>query len=192
MKKVLFGIMALSMATFAANPGELTGGAGEASVPVRVIAEVIVPTDALVITDAAGNILTDGILLDHEVRTRGEVNHIASQDFKVKRLSLDPNAVLGSSSNTKLTVSLSKYTTTLGLIGGAQPGALSTISSALELAGGGLAGYEVPLTDTTKEHTGNVSSTISIAANQASGKYDTTAAPAGDGTVTLKVVLAAN
>ena len=47
MKKVLFGIMALSVAAFAANPGT----PGEASVPVQVKAEVKAATDGLVITD---------------------------------------------------------------------------------------------------------------------------------------------
>ena len=86
MKKVLFGIMALSIAAFAANPGELKGEVGAASVPVTVLAEVIAPTDALVITDEAGNILADGIVLDHGLRTWEDNEHTtATIRFKVKR-----------------------------------------------------------------------------------------------------------
>ena len=50
MKKVLFGIFAVSMVAFAANPGvnDVT------SVPVRVKAELVIPAGGLTITDESG------------------------------------------------------------------------------------------------------------------------------------------
>lgn len=200
MKKVLFGIMALSMAAFAVepgNPGELTGGAGTASVPVKVLAEVIAPTDALVITDEAGNILADGIVLDHGLRTQTDGEHTtAPYRFKVKRMTTTGTSTAYTDINGKLTVSLADMdaapqSVNLGRVGG-DPA--DNLTSTLTLAGGtntsDVHGYEATMGTGDKEHTGEITSTVNFTGAKP-GKYDSTADPSGDGTATLKVVLAA-
>lgn len=190
MKKVLFGIMALSMAAFAANPGNITtpsGGTegGTASVPVRVIAEVIAPTDALVITDAAGNILTDGLLIDHETRFPGDKDEKSVQ-FKVKRFTSGTFAKAIGTDKQKLTVTLDKTTTTLKHLKSA-----SKITSTLALAGGtNGTQYEVNSLDQLPEHVGTITSNIEVATDQAVGAYDNRANQ--DPMPVLSVVLAAN
>ena len=206
MKKVLFGIMALSMAAFAANPGELTSGAGTASVPVKVLAEVIAPTDALVITDEAGNILADGIVLDHGLRTQIDAEHTTAPfRFKVKRMKTDESTGVTTFDgiNGKLTVALDDVDSPtnnqevhLGRVGGA---AANKLVSTLTLANGGTLtgstltgkhGYEATMGTNDKEHTGEITSTVNFAGAKP-GKYDSTVDPSGNGTATLKVVLGA-
>lgn len=179
MKKVLFGIMALSMAAFAKNPGTKN----EASVPVRVIAEVIAATDGLVITDMTGNILTDGLLIDHETRVQGE-SHEKSVQFKVKKLNADgtTNNTLHTSGDAtkKLTVSLDKTTTTLKHLK-----SNSTIQSTLALAGGN--NYKVENAGSLPEHVGTITSNIEVGTTQEVGAYDNRANQ--DPMPVLKVVL---
>lgn len=209
MKKVLFGIMALSMAAFAANPGELTSGAGTASVPVKVLAEVIAPTDALVITDEAGNILADGIVLDHGLRTQTDGNHTTAPfRFKVKRITDGTSGY--APINGTLTVALDDVDSTtnnqevhLGKIGGDPNVTGDKLVSTLALANGGTLsgltnvttlngkhGYQATMSDTQAEHTGEITSTVNFSAANP-GKFDSTADPSGNGTATLKVVLGA-
>ncbi|MGL5316157.1 MAG: hypothetical protein ACRC92_23065 [Peptostreptococcaceae bacterium] len=201
MKRVLFGIMGLSIAAFAANPGELTGGAGTASVPVKVLAEVIAPVDALVITDEAGNILADGIVLDHGLRTQtDEIHTTAPFRFKVKRMSEGDDSTTAYApikGTLKVTVADvdndSTQEVNLGRVGG-NPG--DNLISKLTLANGNNLsdteyGYVVNMGTTAKEHTGEITSTVDFT-NAKPGKYDSTADPSGNGTATLKVVLAVN
>ena len=84
MKKVLFGIMALSMAAFAANPG--TGDPETASVPVKVMAEIINAPVGLTITDEAGTVL-DELVIDHGRIVKGAAtsDSVAYKLFKVQR-----------------------------------------------------------------------------------------------------------
>lgn len=187
MKKVLFGIMALSMATFAAtNPGEMTGTgtekAGTASVPVKVLAEVIAVTDAIVITDEAGNIIgAEGIVLDHGTRTKTDGEHTTAPfRFKVKRMSeTEANAPIDG----KLTVTIAAPGTAktthhpinLGKIGGGTTNG-EQLESHLKLENasstlvGGKHGYEATMGAAT-EHTGEITSTVNFAsANK--GKYE--------------------
>lgn len=180
MKKVLFGIMALSMAAFAANPGIST----EASVPVQVKAEVIAATDGLVITDMAGNILTDGLIIDHGTRVKGET-HDKSVQFKVKKLNTDGSygTTLSATTTDKLKVSLDKTTTTLKHLTKA-----NTLTSNLALAGGGQ-NYTVDGAGAHAEHVGTITSTIQFANDQEEGAYDNRANQ--DPMPVLKVVLGA-
>lgn len=182
MKKVLFGIMALSMTAFAAtNPGDnIVENSGTASVPVKVLAEVIAPTDALVITDEAGNIIgAEGIVLDHGIRTQADGKHeTAPFRFKVKRIT---GAAYASIDGT-LTVAIKKgelaadatvegQPITLGKVGG---GVADKLTSNLKLENGTTAnsvhGYTVAMGAAT-EHTGEITSTVNFS-KAAAGKYE--------------------
>ena len=206
MKKVLFGIMALSAVSFAANPGSAT----EASVPVEVKAQVLAANNALVITDEAGNLLGDGIILDHGIRAQGDTNHTVSKVFKVKRVNgtstgeppIQNNAV-GQTGKTTLTVTLEdtdggQQTVNLGRTGGGvTPN--DRIVSTLTLPSGVASvipskyGYKADMGTTATEHTSSISATIPVASTQNPGSYTSKIDPTGDNkTATLKVVLAAN
>lgn len=202
MKKVLFGIMAFSMAAFAANPGSAT----EASVPVEVRAEVVAADNALVITDEVGNVLADGIILDHGTRAQGDTNHTVSKTFKVKRVNGNPSNAIAQGTDSILTVTLEDMdnSTTrqvnLGRSGGGAVDPKDKLVSALTLDGGnetdvsGKHGYKADMGTTATEHTGAISSTITVAANQNPGTYNSKIDPFTSGnnrTATLKVVLAA-
>lgn len=133
MKRVLFGIMALSVATFAANPGTGTATTeGKASVPVKVRAEIVKPSAGLTITDEAGTVL-DELLIDHGRIVKGTASDDSVKDkiFKVKmgredetyvamagdlRVSLDKTST--SLTNALATTSAPTLTSTLSLVGG--------------------------------------------------------------------------
>lgn len=202
MKRILFGIMALSVAAFAKNPGDpIVGNVGEASIPVKIIAEVLVPADSLVITDEAGNILTNGITLDHGVRTNADTNHTTAPfRFKVKRLTAGASAPLDGdltvALDTKGDVANNQQQVRLGKVG-STAGSKDNLISTLALAGGttggagtGKYGYKVTTGAGDTEHTGEITSTVSFTTASA-GKYDSTADPSGNGTAELKVTLAA-
>lgn len=177
MKKVLFGIIALSMAAFAANPGDTTEdeGAkkGSASVPVRVMAEVIKPASSLIITDEAGTIL-DELLLDHKiVGGSNAADSVIAKNFKVKVTRTDgtvDTGINGDESTHKVTIKLNKTATTLTKVGGT-----GTITSTLRLVNGVNAvstnQYTAPLSG--GEHLGTITSTIAAkSVPTAEGAYD--------------------
>ncbi|MGL5314934.1 MAG: hypothetical protein ACRCZO_06770 [Cetobacterium sp.] len=202
MKKVLFGIMALSAVSFAANPGSAT----EASVPVEVKAQVLAANNALVITDEAGNLLGDGIILDHGIRAQGDTDHIVSKIFKVKRVNgtgTAPNQnAIGQTGKTTLTVTLEdtdggQQTVNLGRTGGGvAPNdkivSTLTLPSGVASVTGSKYGYKADMGTTATEHTSSISSKINVALNQNPGSYTSRIDPTGDNkTATLKVVLEA-
>lgn len=161
MKRVLFGIMALSIAAFAANPGTgATGTAGEASVPVKVRAEIVKPSAGLTITDEAGTVL-DELLIDHGRIVKGTASDDSVKDkiFKVKMGREDETYVAMAGD---LRVSLDKTSTSL-----TNALATSTLTSTLSLVGGSgttlvsgeEAAYVAKVNGT--EHTGRVNSVIS-------------------------------
>lgn len=168
MKKVLFGIMALSMAAFAVNPGDKENGA---SVPVRVIAEVVKPAAALIITDEAGTIL-DELLLDHKVVTgiSNSSDSVIAKNFKV-RVTTDAG-IIDQTDSGNVTIKLDKTTTILTKVGTDQGvTGKDTITSVLRLVNGVSAKdsnqYTAPLSK--GEHLGTITSTI------AAGSVPTTA-----------------
>lgn len=156
MKKVLFGIIALSMTAFAANPGDKENGA---SVPVRVIAEVVKPANALVITDEAGTIL-DELLLDHKIVGGSDKgDSVIAKNFKVKVTGTD--GAVDTKNNGNVTIALNETTTTLTKVGSAATSG-NQITSALRLVNGVNAvnsnEYTAPLSE--GEHLGTITSTI--------------------------------
>lgn len=182
MKKVLFGIIALSMAAFAANPEEVKVGA--ASVPVKVLAEVIAPTDALVITDEAGNIIgAEGIVLDHGIHTSADGKHTTAPfRFKVKRLTAGGSQPIKGTLTVAIKASgngtADGHDIKLGKIGG---GVANMLTSTLKLGNGGTSdvennplknkhGYTAVMGEAT-EHTGEITSTVNFTA-AAPGKYE--------------------
>ncbi|MGL5088481.1 MAG: hypothetical protein ACRC6Z_03370 [Cetobacterium sp.] len=117
MKKVLFGILALSMAAFAANPG-VPGTVPDtevASVPVEVRAEIITAPTGLVITDEAGTVL-DQLLLDHGRMIKGAAtsDSVVEKIFKVQRYIAGTAAPIGAGT---LNVQLDSADAILGLDG---------------------------------------------------------------------------
>ena len=98
MKKVLFGIMALSMAAFAANPGVIdpTTSTETASVPVKVMAEIITAPTGLTITDEAGTVL-DELVIDHGriVKDAATSDSVAYKLFKVQRFDGTKSVAIG-------------------------------------------------------------------------------------------------
>lgn len=173
MKKVLFGIMALSTAAFAVNPGvPTTDGSGTetASVPVRVIAEIVKAPVGLTITDESGTALQE-LVIDHGQLVKGNVvgDSVAFKNFRVRRydasgamVALAPTAATAP----KLEVSLDNTKTILKKGG---TSATSILNSDLTLAGGTSTpatngdphSYIVNLTaDTEQEHLGKVTSVI--------------------------------
>lgn len=167
MKKVLFGIMALSVAAFALNPGVTNpDGTETASVPVKVIAEIIKAPTGLTITDEAGTVL-DELLIDHGrivADTAGD-DSVAFKIFKVKRFDsttgaidiLDPINTDGA----KLKASLDNAATILALNGDPT---VSKLESTLTLTGGtnpidGIS-YDHIVAEGEKEHVGRVTSRI--------------------------------
>lgn len=96
MKKVLFGIMALSVAAFAVNPGVTNpDGTETASVPVKVMAEIVNAPVGLTITDEAGTVL-DELLIDHGriVANNAGDDSVAFKIFKVKRFEQGNNTAV--------------------------------------------------------------------------------------------------
>ncbi len=180
MKKVLFGIMALSVAAFAVNPG--TGTPETASVPVKVIAEIIKAPTGLTITDEAGTVL-DELLIDHGrivADTAGD-DSVAFKIFKVKRFDstgaidiLNPTDTAGA----KLKASLDNADTTLALNGDPT---VSKLESTLTLTGGtnpiDEISYEHIVATGEKEHVGRVTSRIArselYAATNTGGSLET-------------------
>ena len=104
MKKVLLGCIALSMGVFAASENSNSGITSGAAVPVEITAEVVAAPDSLVITDEAGNVLTEGLVLEHGRRAQGDV-HTVSKIFKVKRLTNGVVVAVGTDSTSNLKVS---------------------------------------------------------------------------------------
>lgn len=198
MKKVLLGCMVLSMGVLAASGDTNPGAANGAAVPVEITAEVVAAPDSLVITDEAGNVLTEGLVLEHGRRSQGDT-HTVSKVFKVKRLTNGTAAEVGNASGSNLTVTLEDTDNNeinqvnLGLLGG---GIDDKLVSTVALANGGdlsgKHGYTVNIGTTAKEHIGEISSTINVSATQKEGKYTSKYDPAGnEKTATLKVVLGA-
>lgn len=169
MKKVLFGIVALSMAAFAANSGAITGDGGSASIPVRVMAEVVKPANALIITDEAGTIL-DELLLDHKIVGGSDKgDSVIAKNFKVK-VTGDDGAV-NTDANGSVSINLSSTTTTLRKVGGT-----AEITSALRLVNGVNAVNSNQYTADLSggEHLGTIISTIAAAqiSKVEAGAYD--------------------
>lgn len=177
MKKVLFGIIALSMAAFAVNPGDITEEKGvkkgAASVPVRVMAEVVKPASSLIITDEAGTIL-DELLLDHKiVGGSNAADSVIAKNFKVKVTGTGgvvDTDINGDESTHKVNIKLNKTATTLTKVGGT-----GTITSTLRLVNGvntvSTNQYTAPLSG--GEHLGTITSTIAAkSVPTAEGAYD--------------------
>lgn len=165
MKKVLFGIMALSAVTFANNnPGTETG----ASVPVLVKAEIVEPSDSIQITDLSGRLLSQ-IELDHGRLVKGAAtaSSVVYQDFKVvKGDGSGGLADLSPAGKSAMAVSIDNTTTTLN--NKTTPGS-TPLESNLSLLGGkdtavsGNHGYEVDLATGIKEHVGRIYSELTPA-----------------------------
>lgn len=179
MKKVLFGIIALSMAAFAANPAD-PATPDTASVPVKVIAEIITAPTGLTITDEAGTVL-DELLIDHGRIVQGAAtsDSVAYKLFKVQRFTNGASDVFGSTAGT-LNVKLDDPTTTLnknGTAGG------STLTSTLSLTGGATQKssieYDHSTLATDKEHVGRVTSTIAKGTTTTAGSLLSTALQTG-------------
>ena len=174
MKKVLFGIIALSMTAFAAtNPGDKTNGA---SVPVRVIAEVVKPADALIITDEAGTIL-DELLLDHKIVGGSKTSDsVIAKSFKVK-VTTD-KGIVDETNNGNVTITLNKTTTTLTRVGTdptAGDGDKDQITSNLRLVNvlNPSGSHEYTATLLKGEHLGTITSTIAAkSVPTEAGAYD--------------------
>lgn len=167
MKKVLFGIMALSTAAFAVNPG--TGTPETASVPVRVIADIVEAPTGLTITDESGTALQE-LVIDHGQLVKGNVvgDSVAFKNFRVRRYDSGSMVALAptGAAAPKLEVSLDDTETTLRKGG---TSTTSILNSDLTLAGGTSIpatngdphSYIVNLTaDTEQEHLGKVTSVI--------------------------------
>lgn len=163
MKKVLFGIFAVSMAAFAVNPGVTTSNGEVASVPVRVKAELVNAPTGLTITDETGVALQE-LEIDHGQLAINNVvgDSVAFKNFRVRRYNaqggLDPIAATGATAP-KLEIKLDQNTTNLKK-GGA---GTATLKSDITLAGAvaGNPSYTVNLTaNVDKEHLGRVTSVI--------------------------------
>lgn len=165
MKKVLFGILALSMTAFAANPGV----DNTASVPVKVIAEIITAPTGLTITDEAGTVL-DELLLDHGRIIKGAAtsDSVAYKLFKVQRFVDGVSSEIGAGTlNVKLTETGTETETAVATLkkNGTLTEVNQKLTSALSLSGGSTGGTATSYTQaTTKddtEHVGRVTSVIS-------------------------------
>lgn len=161
MKKVLLGIMALSMTAFAVNPGEGDPSTGEvASVPVKVKAEIIKSPTGITITDEAGTVL-DQLLLDHGRMIKGQAAEDSKvyEIFKVKRFDEDGNSTDIGSGTVK--VELDNLEAKLAKDGDT---ALSSLLSNLALLGNGkydsAKSYTETITTGKTEVVGRVTSTI--------------------------------
>ena len=176
MKKVLFGIIALSMTAFAAtNPGDITGDNKVASVPVRVIAEVVKPASSLIITDEAGTIL-DELLLDHKIVGGSDKgDSVIAKSFKVKVT--DTTGIVDENNNGNVTIVLNKTTTTLTRVGTDPTAeAKDQITSNLRLVNGvnAVKTNEYVAQLKAGEHLGTIISTIAKESvpKTAAGAYD--------------------
>lgn len=172
MKKVLFGIMALSVAAFAVNPGGGDGTANEtASVPVKVMAEIVNAPVGLTITDEAGTVL-DELLIDHGriVKENAGDDSVAFKIFKVKRFEQGSNTAvaIANAAGAKLNVIIGNEAgtksedATLNLDGDAV--ATSKLASTLTVTGGNSPvdgqEYDHVLGAADLEHVGRVTSRI--------------------------------
>lgn len=172
MKKVLFGIMALSVAAFAVNPGGGDGtGAETASVPVKVMAEIVNAPVGLTITDEAGTVL-DELLIDHGriVKENAGDDSVAFKIFKVKRFEQGSNTAveIANADGANLNVIIGDETgaksedATLNLNG--DTAATSKLASTLTLTGGNTPKdgqeYDHVLGAADLEHVGRVTSRI--------------------------------
>ncbi|MGL5316071.1 MAG: hypothetical protein ACRC92_22635 [Peptostreptococcaceae bacterium] len=180
MKKIIIGIMALSTLSLAANPAPGTALESQtASVPVRVIAELIPAPYGLTITDEAGTVL-DELILDHGRMVLGQATGDSTvfKPFKVKRFSTAGTAVaIANKVGAKLKVSLKANTadttpttsTTLKL-NGISTVVTEQLSSNLSLLGSTTGTYEQTLQGSETEHIGRVTSKISQATLAAATK----------------------
>lgn len=174
MKKVLFGIMALSMAAFAVNPGVVNkDGTETASVPVEVRAEIIKAPVGLTITDEAGTVL-DKLLIDHGriVADNAGDDSVAFKIFKVKRFEQGNNTAVEiankDGANLKVTIGDATGTknkvATLALNGDTTNDTASKLASTLTVTGGNKPvdgqEYDHVLGANDLEHIGRVTSTI--------------------------------
>ncbi|MGL5316070.1 MAG: hypothetical protein ACRC92_22630 [Peptostreptococcaceae bacterium] len=179
MKKVLFGIIAISTLSLAAvnpnNPNNPANPPGSgtttetAAVPVRVIAELIPAPYGLTITDEAGTVL-DELVLDHGRMVLGQATGDSTvfKPFKVKRFSTAGTAVaIANAAGAKLQISLRDKTsvaggavttsTTLKLNG---TDSSKSLTSNLSLLGSTTGSYEQTLQGGETEYTGRVTSRI--------------------------------
>ena len=166
MKKILFGIMALSVAAFAVNPG--TGTPETASVPVTVIAELIKAPTGLTITNEAGTVL-DELVIDHGRMVIGKAtdDSVAFEFFKVQRFEENGNNIdLIDGDKNNLYVSLNKTETILTNTSDTSDKPAS-LTSTLSLTGGANAidskSYDHAVATGDKVHTGRVISRIAKA-----------------------------
>lgn len=169
MKKVLFGILALSIGAFAANPGTVDSNTGveTTSVPVKVIAEIISAPTGLVITDEAGRVL-DELLIDHGRMIKGQAtsDSTAYSLFKVQRfVEGESKEIVDQETHTNgtLKVAIDKLGATLGYNGDVNNS--KKLASNLTLSGANSSdnkSYTNTLT-TEKEHVGRITSTIAQA-----------------------------
>ncbi|ERT69856.1 hypothetical protein [Cetobacterium somerae] len=168
MKKILFGIMALSMAAFGAtttNPGTVSGETETASVPVTVIAELIKAPTGLTITNDAGTVL-DELVIDHGRMVIGKAtdDSVAFEFFKVQRFedkdSSIENSDLITDNQNNLHVSLTNPVTTLTNTSDKT----ASLTSTLSLTGGAnasnLTSYNHAVATGDKVHIGRVISRI--------------------------------
>lgn len=174
MKKIILGVLALSVVSF--------GAVGEtASVPVTVKAVITeAPTGLAIVDEVTGQV--DQVVIDHGTIKKGTLSDvnpsIQTKGFRVVRLDNAAQEVaLGA---TKLSVGLSEKTTELTQIGGAE-----TLTSNLEIyhktgtlttgahpiTGGSGDNYAVTLVGDEKEHRGEIRSIITEA-NAPEGRYD--------------------
>ena len=172
MKKILFGIMALSMAAFGAtttNPGTVSGTTETASVPVTVIAELIKAPTGLTITDEAGTVL-DELVINHGRMVIGKAtdDSVAFKFFKVQRFtdngdSVENSDLINIEGQNNLHVSLDKTKTTLTNTSDTSDNP-AFLESTLSLIGGANAidskSYDHAVAAGDKIHTGRVISRI--------------------------------
>ncbi|WP_293721429.1 hypothetical protein [uncultured Cetobacterium sp.] len=180
MKKIIIGIMALSTLSLAANPAPGTALESQtASVPVRVIAELIPAPYGLTITDEAGTVL-DELILDHGRMVLGQATGDSTvfKPFKVKRFSTAGTAVvIANKVGAKLKVSLKANTTdttpttsTTLKLNGTSTVATEQLTSNLSLLGSTTGTYEQTLQGSETELIGRVTSKISQATLAAATK----------------------
>ena len=186
MKKVLFGIIALSALSLAApdptNPNNPASPPGDgtvtetAAVPVRVIAELIPAPNGLTITDEAGTVL-DELVLDHGRMVLGQATGDSTvfKPFKVKRFDASGTAVaIGNTGATNTTTSATLKislktlaadaldTSTTLKSNGTSNLLTEQLTSNLSLLGSTTGTYTQTLNGTEKEYIGRVTSRIPV------------------------------
>ena len=185
MKKVLLGVLALSVVSFGETSTPKVGDTASVPVTVKAVIEKV-PAGLAIVDEVTGQM--DQVVIDHGTIGKGTLSasspSIQTKGFRVVRMDADGKLVpLGA---TELSVGLSDASTTLTKIGSSdtndkltsnlevyhKTGTLTTKGTNPNGTGAEGSHYTVALLNTDDEHRGEIRSIITTTGFATDGRYD--------------------